>query len=115
LPLSLVLHSRAGWANSPNGQSHGRFCKGRRQNGRPRPKCVVRATHLWFTTSARGIESRYEEHEFAQRYNKLVLALQSFSETYNSGHVIDVKRVKAIKKAWREQETSDWFKSDSTD
>jgi hypothetical protein len=60
-------------------------------------------------------ETRYEEHEFAQRYNKLVVALQSFSQTYNSGHVIDVKRVKAIKKAWRELEKSDWFKPASTD
>jgi len=61
-----------------------------------------------------GDQSLYEEHEFAQRYNKLVLALQNFSESYNSGHVIDVKRVKAIKKAWRELEKSDWFKPDST-
>jgi hypothetical protein len=60
-------------------------------------------------------ESRYQEHEFARRYNKLVLALQSFSETYNSGRVIDVKRVKAIKKAWHELEKSDWFKPDNTD
>jgi hypothetical protein len=60
-------------------------------------------------------EALYEEHQFAQRYNKLVLALQSFSETYNSGHVVDVKRVKAIKKAWHDLEKSDWFKPDSTD
>jgi hypothetical protein len=60
-------------------------------------------------------EALYEEHQFSQRFNKLVFALQSFSETYNSGHVIDVKRVKAIKKAWRELEKSDWFKPDKTD
>ncbi len=59
--------------------------------------------------------SLYQEHQFAQRSNKLVFALQSFSETYNSGHVIDVKRVKAVKKAWHELEKSDWFKPDSTD
>ena len=58
-------------------------------------------------------ESCYEEQEFTQRFNELVFALQSFSETYNSGHVIDVKRVKAIKKAWRELEKSDWFKPDN--
>ena len=55
-------------------------------------------------------ESLYEEQEFAQRFNKLVFALQSFSKTYNSGHVVDVKRVKAIKKAWHELEKSGWFK-----
>ena len=60
-------------------------------------------------------ESLYEEHQFAQRFNKLVFALQNFSETYNSGHVIDVKRVKAIKKAWHELEKSDWFRSDNAD
>jgi hypothetical protein len=60
-------------------------------------------------------ESLYEEHQFAQRFNRLVIALQSFSETYNSGHVIDVKRVKAIKKAWHELQKSDWFKPDNTD
>ena len=59
--------------------------------------------------------SLYEEHQFAQRFDKLVFALQRFSETYNSGRVIDVKRVKAIKKAWHELEKSDWFKPDSTD
>ena len=60
-------------------------------------------------------ESLYQEHQFAQRFNKLVLALQGFSETYNSGHVIDVKRVKAVKKAWHDLEKSDWFKPDNTD
>jgi hypothetical protein len=60
-------------------------------------------------------QSLYEEHQFAQRFNKLVFALRSFSETYNSGHVIDVKRVKAIKKTWHELEKSDWFKADNTD
>ena len=92
------------------------------------PVLLVRATDPLPTAGLRGWgdpplvhdvgpwdESLYEEHQFAQRFNKLVLALQRFSETYNSGHVIDVKRVKAVKKAWHDLEKSDWFKPDNTD
>jgi hypothetical protein len=59
--------------------------------------------------------SLYEEQQFTQRFNKLVSALQSFSDTYNSGHIIDVQRVKAIKKAWRELGKSDWFRPEKAD
>ena len=92
------------------------------------PVPQVRSTDLPPSAGMRGSDDRllvhdvsswdeglYEEHQFSQRFNKLVFALQSFSDTYNSGHVIDVKRVKAIKKAWRELEKSDWFKPDKTD
>ena len=60
-------------------------------------------------------ESLCDEHQFAQRLNKLVFARQRSSDTYNSGHIIDGKRVKTIKKAWHELEKSDWFKPDNTD
>ena len=81
----------------------------------PTPPTTVRSSRDPFLAHdiRQWDESRYEEQEFTQRFNKLVFALQSFSETYNSGHVIDVKRVKAIKKAWRELEKSDWFKPDN--
>jgi hypothetical protein len=52
----------------------------------------------------------YEEHEFANRFNKLMEALRQFSATYNSGHTINVKEVKAVRKAWRELERSEWFR-----
>ena len=42
-------------------------------------------------------------------------ALREFSETYNAGHVINVKQVKAIQKAWHELEKSDWFKAQKPD
>jgi hypothetical protein len=51
-----------------------------------------------------------EEHEFINRFNKLTEALRDFSETYNSGHIINVKKVKAVRKAWHELERSEWFK-----
>ena len=60
-------------------------------------------------------QSNFEEHQFAERFNKLVSALRSFSETYNSGHVVDVKRVAAVKKAWHELQKSDWFKAQKQD
>jgi hypothetical protein len=52
---------------------------------------------------------RYEEQEFVRRVNGLAAALTDFSKTYNSRRVIDVKTVKAIRKALREIEKSEWF------
>ena len=60
-------------------------------------------------------EASYEERQFTQRFNQLMLALRSFSQTYNTGRVIDVKRVEAVKKAWHELEKSDWFKAQKPD
>jgi hypothetical protein len=48
---------------------------------------------------------------FVTRFNDLVAALQQFSVKYKSRHVIDVKNVEAIRKAYRKLEDSDaWFK-----
>ena len=60
-------------------------------------------------------EAAYEEREFTRRFNGLMYALREFSETYNAGHAINVKRVKAIQKAWHELEKSDWFKAQKPD
>lgn len=53
--------------------------------------------------------AQYEEHEFFRRFNGLAAALTDFSKTYNSRGVIDVRKIKAIRKAMRELEKSDWF------
>ena len=37
-------------------------------------------------------------------------ALVNFSLTYKTSHVIDIKRVNAVRRALREMEKSDWFK-----
>jgi hypothetical protein len=50
-----------------------------------------------------------DEQDFRRRFNELAAALADFSHTYNSGGVIDVKKVKAVRKALREFEKSDWF------
>jgi hypothetical protein len=55
-------------------------------------------------------EARYEEDEFAKRFNGLLTALSDFASSYNSGHTINVKKVNAVRKAWRELEKSDWFR-----
>jgi hypothetical protein len=53
-----------------------------------------------------------EEKEFTRRLNRLQIALHDFSTTYNSGHVIDVKKVRAVRKAWVELEKSGWFRAE---
>jgi hypothetical protein len=53
----------------------------------------------------------FEEHEFTTRFNRLLNALHDFAATYNTGHVVNVKKAKAIRKAWHELEKSDWFKA----
>ena len=55
------------------------------------------------------LEAQYEEKEFLRRFNGLITAITDFSNTYNSRGVIDVRKVRAIRKAWRELEKSDWF------
>jgi hypothetical protein len=54
----------------------------------------------------------YEEKEFTRRLNNLVNALHDFSLTYNDGHVVDVKKVRAVRKAWVELEKSGWFRAE---
>jgi hypothetical protein len=60
---------------------------------------------------ARRREAKYEEQELLRRVNGLATALTDFSNTYSSRHVIDVKQIKAIRKALRELEKSDWLRS----
>src|SRR5579871_2163383 len=55
----------------------------------------------------------YEEREFILRLNGLARALSAFTETYQSGKV-DLKKVKALRKAMHELEKSEWFRSSKT-
>jgi hypothetical protein len=52
----------------------------------------------------------YEEQEFIHRFNGLVDALRDFSATYKAGRTINAKKVKAVRKAWRQLEKSEWFR-----
>jgi hypothetical protein len=55
-----------------------------------------------------------QEQDFARQFNGLIVALRDFSATYNSGHVVDVKKVKAVRKAWVELEKSGWFRAENS-
>jgi hypothetical protein len=55
-------------------------------------------------------EAQFERQELILRFNRLVTALDDFARTYNSRGVIDVKKTKAVRKAVRELEKSDWFR-----
>ena len=57
----------------------------------------------------------YEERQFAQRVDSLLAALTNFSSSYKTGHVIDVKKVNAVRKALRELEKSEWFRLGKTE
>jgi len=53
-------------------------------------------------------EAVLKEHEFVHRFNNLFNALRNFASNYNS-HVIDAKSAKAVRKALRDLEKSEWF------
>jgi hypothetical protein len=56
-------------------------------------------------------QRKLDEQVFVTRFNDLVAALHQFSVKYKAQHVIDVKNVQAIRKAYRKLEDSDpWFK-----
>jgi len=54
-------------------------------------------------------EAVLSEHEFVRRFNNLFSALLNFASNYNTGHVIDARRAKAVRKALRDLEKSEWF------
>jgi hypothetical protein len=53
-------------------------------------------------------EASCEECDFTKRFNGLVHALVDFASSYNAG-VVNAKKAKAVRKALRELEKSDWF------
>jgi hypothetical protein len=61
-------------------------------------------------------DAAFEEHQFVSRFNRLIRALVEFSEHYNKDHSVNLKKIKAVKKAWRDLEKTDsWFKLDEHD
>jgi hypothetical protein len=74
-----------------------------------------RSRYLITDDSLEKQQAAYEELEFAKRFNNLVRAMREFSVTYKGGHVIDVKRAKAIRKAIHDLEKSDWFHAETSD
>jgi hypothetical protein len=62
-----------------------------------------------FVTDQQEENPAFEEREFMQRVNGLSKALNDFAVTYKKGEV-DLKKVKAVRKAMHELEKSEWFK-----
>lgn len=59
------------------------------------------------------IDAALAEHEFVKRFNRLIAVLVEFAAQYNSHQSVDLKKIKAVKKAWRDLEKADsWFKLD---
>jgi hypothetical protein len=63
----------------------------------------------WCAEEVRPKEIGLEQQDFLRRFNGLAMVLSDFANTYSSRGVVDVKKVKAIRKALRELEKSDWF------
>ena len=66
-------------------------------------------------TTADRVEKRealYEEQQFVSKFNHLLDTLQEFANEYNQ-HKLDLKKIKALKKAWHDLEKTDgWMKLD---
>lgn len=57
-------------------------------------------------------EAKYEEQQFVNKFNNLLNTIREFTDQYNH-HVVDLKKLKAMKKAWRDLERTDaWFRLD---
>ena len=55
-------------------------------------------------------EQKLEERQFVLRFNDLVKAMGAFSAKYQSNHVIDVKAVTSIRKAYKKlADAEPWF------
>jgi hypothetical protein len=52
-----------------------------------------------------------EQKRFVDSFNRLNEALADFANEYNQNHAVDVKKIRAMKKAWRELKKNEpWFK-----
>ena len=79
------------------------------QGGPSTVNCPLCVEDTAAAAEGRRREAQYDEQELLRRVNGLATALTDFSNTYNTRHVIDVKKIKALRKALRELEKSDWF------
>jgi hypothetical protein len=48
-----------------------------------------------------------EQKRFVDSFNRLNETLVDFANQYNQNHTVDVKKVRAMKKAWRELEKNE--------
>lgn len=84
-------------------------------NGRSQPIEQERG-HEWTDETTRSVavdgdsqSAEYQQHELAKRFNAVMNALTDFASSYNAG-VVNARKAKAVRKALRELEKSDWFR-----
>ena len=59
-----------------------------------------------------GNDAASGQKRFVESFNHLTETMAEFAEQYNHRHTIDVKKLRALKKAWRDLEKSEpWFKA----
>jgi hypothetical protein len=56
---------------------------------------------------AQRVHARYEQQQFESSFNQLLERLLDFAAKYNTEHTVDVKKLQAVKKAWKNLERSD--------
>jgi len=66
-----------------------------------------------FPDESSEAEAANEEREFVRHLNGLLQALNDFATTYKAG-MVDVRKVKAVRKALHDLEKSPWFKTPRT-
>ena len=58
-------------------------------------------------------DAAYQEREFVRHVDGLLRALNDVAASYRAG-LVDLKKVKAVRKAMQELEKSEWFKRQPT-
>jgi hypothetical protein len=59
---------------------------------------------------AQRIEAMRQQHEFVEKFNAVVRAMADFAERYKTNNSVDVRKMKALRKAWKDLEQTDsWF------
>jgi hypothetical protein len=58
---------------------------------------------------SQAAQAAYQERELMERYSELARALNGFLAAYKAGQ-IDVKKVRAVRKALHDLEKLEWFK-----
>jgi len=53
----------------------------------------------------------YQEQRFTRSMNRFVATLHDFVQQYNADHSVNLKKIKALKKAWRDvEEAEPWLR-----
>ena len=79
------------------------------------PRSASEAAQLSSNDQTFQYDREYEEQQFVHRIDNLMAALATLSSSYKTGHVIDVKKIQAVRKALHDIEKTEWFKIKKTE